>query len=329
MKRNNAPAVVAVPLSLALLLGACGTDGAVEAEAGEGDCDKATAKLAHKYPTTHFFHEVASGLKEEVSEGTDGRITIEIYPAEQLLPEAEEVASTASGAVQITMPSTSEFHDYNIPAEITSLPFAVNGFEETRKLRGSKFEELYGKMIEEVEAVTVHGFVEGAGVNIIATTKGPLKTPADFKGLKLRANNASVGALFQAYGAPALTQPVSDVYTSLERGTIDGAVSIPTSLVAAKWYEAAPHITLTPGDLGYAFYPIISNKAWFEGLCQEDQKAFTAAVDGAVESGQDLAETAYADSVSFLEKQDKVTVHRVPDEERPGQRTARGVPSSR
>jgi TRAP-type C4-dicarboxylate transport system substrate-binding protein len=316
MKRN-----VATFTGLALLavtLGACGGEAGNTATAGNGECAEQTVKLAHKYPTTHFFHELAEGLADEVSTATDGRVTIDIYPAEQLIPEAEEVASTASGAVQITMPSSSEFHDYDIPAEITSLPFAVNGFDESRELRGSKFEELFAEMIEDVETVEVQGFVEGAGVDILATTVPPLKSPSDFKGLKLRANNASVAALFEAYGSPALTQPVADVYTSLERGTIDGAVTIPTSLVAGKWYEAAPNITVTPGSLGYAFYPIVTNREWYNGLCDEDQAVFDTAFDNMVSTGQDLAEEAYTDSIEFLEGSDGVTVYKVPAEERSG-----------
>lgn len=317
MNRNTA--FLSGLTAASLLLAGCGDSGSGSSDrvaAGGGECEEQTVKLAHKYNTQHFFNDVAEGMAQDVKEGTDGRATIEIYPAEQLLPEAEEIASTASGGVQITMPSSSEFHDYDIPAEITSLPFAVNGFDESRKLRGSKFEQMYADMIEEVEAVEVQGFVEGAGVNSIATKDKVLKSPADFKGLKLRANNASVAALFDAYGSPALTQPVADVYTSLERGTIDGAVTIPTSLIGAKWFEPAPNITITPGSLGYAFYPIVTNRAWYEGLCEEDREVFDEAFANAVEEGQELAESAYADSLDQLREADGVTVYEVPDEQR-------------
>lgn len=299
----------------ALILSACGDGDTTRGAGGDGACESQTVKLAHKYPTTHYFNQLSEGLADEVSEATDGEVTVDIFPAEQLVPEAEEIASTASNAVQITMPSTSEYHDYDIPADVTSLPFAIEGFEETRQLRGSEFEEIFFEMIESVESVTVHGSIEGAPVDVLATTGDILKSPAAFEGLKLRANNASVGALFEAYGSPALTQPVNDVYTSLERGTIDGGVTIVTALVAGKWYEPAPNITVTPGGLGYAFYPIISNRDWYEGLCADHQTVFDEAFANTVENGQELAEQEYADGMELLKETDGVNVYEVPVEE--------------
>ena len=51
----------------------------------------------------------------------------------------------------------------------------------------------------------------------------PIMGPADFKGVKLRAPEGMAHALFQALGAAPVNLPVSEVYTSFERGVIDAA----------------------------------------------------------------------------------------------------------
>lgn len=305
ISRTGSLLVVGVA-SLGIVAGCGGSEG------GAAGGESQTVKLAHKYPTTHYLHEVAEGIASDIEEGTDGRITVDIFPAEQLIPEAEEISSVASGAVHIAWPSSSEWHDFDIPASITSLPFALNSFAQSGRLRGSEFEELFTGHVESVTDVEVTGYVEGAGVDVLVTKDAPLESPDDFQGLTLRSNTADAGALFAEYGAPALTQPISDVYTSLERGTIDGANTVIPSLVAAKWYEAAPNVTITPGWLGYAMYPMIVNREWYEGLDDADREAVQEAFDNAVEEGQKLAEEEHAEGLAFLEDQPEVTVYKVP-----------------
>ena len=50
-----------------------------------------------------------------------------------------------------------------------------------------------------------------------------IRGPADFKGVKLRSPEGMVQSLFQALGATPVNLPVSEVFTSFERGVIDAA----------------------------------------------------------------------------------------------------------
>lgn len=333
MHRTRMVAVLSGLLALSVLVSACGADGdSAEPDTGSdaGDAGDAndegdgaaeegetqTVRFTHKYPSTHYFHElIAQGIADDVSEATDGRITVEIFPAEQLIPEPEEIPSVANGSVELSITSISEWHDYEIPANITSLPFALASFDESRKLRGSDFEDMLIGMLESQESLRIVGYLEGAGVDALVSRDAPLDSPEAFQGLRMRANNSDVGALFEQYGSPGLTQPVSDVYTSLERGTIDGAITIVTSLVAAKWYEAAPNVTITPGWLGYAFYMLQANGDWWDGLSDADREAFEGAFANAEEAGQEAAEQSYTDGLELLRAEERVTVLQVPLDE--------------
>lgn len=323
MRRKNVAVLLSGILVMSLLAAACGggegSSATREPDASGTDAEEAkeetqTVRFTHKYPSTHYFHEViAEGIAADVAEATDGRITVEIFPAEQLIPEAEEITSVANGAVELSITSISEWHDFSIPANVTSLPFALSSFEQSAKLRGSEFEEMLTDMLESQESVAIVGYLEGAGVDSLVSRDAPLDSPEAFEGLRMRANNTDVGALFEKYGSPGLTQPVSDVYTSLERGTIDGAITIMTALVAAKWYEAAPYVTITPGWLGYAFYMLQANREWWDGLSSEDRAAFEEAFANAEVAGQEAAEQSYEEGLELLRELDGVTVTQVPE----------------
>jgi TRAP-type mannitol/chloroaromatic compound transport system substrate-binding protein len=54
-------------------------------------------------------------------------------------------------------------------------------------------------------------------------SKRPLRTLADFKGLKIRAPQGMSGEIFSLLGAAPVQLPGSEVYTALERGVVDAS----------------------------------------------------------------------------------------------------------
>lgn len=54
-------------------------------------------------------------------------------------------------------------------------------------------------------------------------SKRPLRTLADFKGLKIRAPQGMSGEIFNLLGAAPVQLPGSEVYTALERGVVDAS----------------------------------------------------------------------------------------------------------
>jgi len=106
-------------------------------------------------------------------------------------------------------------------------------------------------------------------------TVNPVRKVTDYKGMKIREGGKSMGALIVKYGAKAVVMSSADVYMALQRKTIDGVQSSPTSFVSRKWYEMTNHYqTFDSGNSGYF---IAANMDFWKSLTPEQQTAIEEA----------------------------------------------------
>ena len=100
----------------------------------------------------------------------------------------------------------------------------------------------------------------------------------DLKGLKIRAQNNSVQVKgLSAFGCSISTMSFSEVFTSLQQGTIDGQENPIETLYNFQYYDVQDYVTIS-NHLCTAG-AVVCNNAWYEGLSDE----FKAAVDKAAQ----------------------------------------------
>lgn len=92
-------------------------------------------------------------------------------------------------------------------------------------------------------------------------TKFPMNSLDDLKGKKIRVYAKSQADFLSALGAQPVNMAFAEVYSALERGTVDGAVSGPDAIPGLRLYEVAKYVTdlqlgQSPGHL------IVSRKSW-------------------------------------------------------------------
>jgi TRAP-type C4-dicarboxylate transport system substrate-binding protein len=73
-------------------------------------------------------------------------------------------------------------------------------------------------------------------------SKKPIRKPADFKGLKTRVHSVALASLVAGLGGEPLTIPFAEVYTALERGTLDAAISGTKPGFGLRWYEVSKYL---------------------------------------------------------------------------------------
>ncbi len=115
--------------------------------------------------------------------------------------------------------------------------------------------------------------LERLGVRIVATfpypaqvffCRKPIAGLGDFKGLKVRVNGPSPGDLMNALGAQPTALAFGEVYSALERGTVDCGVTGTGSGNGVKWYEVTSHLYNLPISWSTAAYFV--NLAWWNKL---------------------------------------------------------------
>ena len=95
---------------------------------------------------------------------------------------------------------------------------------------------------------------------------------ADMKGLKIRGSGAVQSAFIKELGGSPVTMPITEVYTSMEKGVLDGVLTAFTAMRSFKLYDVSKY-SLKAG-LTAAPMAVAMNKKTWDSLPPDIQKIF-------------------------------------------------------
>lgn len=102
--------------------------------------------------------------------------------------------------------------------------------------------------------------------------------PRDWAGLKVRTGGTTQALTARALGAVGVSMPGPEVYTAVERGTVDGILFPLSSVPGYNLQEVVKYIS-TNASLGGFGMTLVINKALFEKLPADVRQAMLAAGD--------------------------------------------------
>jgi tripartite ATP-independent transporter DctP family solute receptor len=208
-----------------------------------------------------------------VSEGTDGRIRVQVYPNNQLGNQRDVVEGLQMGSVELANVA-SVMASFVPEVNLFELPFLFDGAEHFDAVLDSSIGEGLAPAFE-LRGLHLLGYFD-AGERHIMTTETPVGGLDDLNGLKIRTmENPLHLATFEAFGANPLPMAYGELYTALEQGVIDGAEAADPNYFAKRFYEPAPHWARV-GWIRLIEYVIMS-RSFYEGLSPEDREV----IDGA------------------------------------------------
>ena len=247
-------------------------------------------KLAHLNAQTPF--EVASGamaavFKAEVEANSNGRIKVELFPNGVLGSESNTLSQVKLGIVDSYISSSGGMAPFYPLIDVTNLPFAFSSYNVGYKVYDGAFGKEFAADIEAKAGFKVLGFGESGGFFAITNSKKPIKSPADMKGIKLRAMSPLHQAIAKSLGASAITIAWAEVYTSLQTGVVDGQMN-PISIIAmAKFQEVQKYITLS--NHLYAPYVWVVSPKFYNSLPADLQAVVADAARTAIVAGRGLS----------------------------------------
>ncbi len=202
-------------------------------------------KFAHVYEVDHPLHKGAEMAAEQISEATDGRVKVEVFPASALGDEAAINEGLSLGTVDIIYTGAGFAGTSYGPISMTDYPFTLRGLDHWRAYRDSDlFQDLaagYKDATGGSEVVTISYY----GSRNVTANK-PILTPEDMKDLKIRVPNAPAYILFpEAVGANPTPMAFDEVYLALQQGVVDAQENPLTTIQAKKFYEVQSDINLT------------------------------------------------------------------------------------
>ena len=213
-------------LTLAALIGLAGcsqsNENATGAEVSKDDVT--TLRFSHFWPATAATHtEIFEPWARKIEEDSNGRLKVEIYPSATLSKPDATYEATAKGTVDIGS-QVQGYTNGRFPlTQVAELP----GLSSSATQMNCMLQTLYDDGVISSEYDDTHLlFMMGTGPGGMHTVDKAIRTPDDLKGMRMRRPSAIAGDIIESAGGTPVGLPVTDLYTSLQRGVLDG-VSLP------------------------------------------------------------------------------------------------------
>ena len=232
-------------MKLGTSLGAAGLAGGLPFEANAQT--KAVFKASDVQPPGYPTVVATENLGKKLTEATQGRLSIQMYPSMQLGGEKETIEQTQIGAIQISRVSVGTMGPIVDDINVINMPFLFKSTAHANKMMdGPIGQELLDKITASPNANLVALCWMDSGARSLYNTKHPIKSIEDVKGLKFRViGNPIFVDMMNALGGNGISMGYDQVFSALQTGVIDGAENNLPSYVFSNHYTAAKYVTLT------------------------------------------------------------------------------------
>lgn len=259
---------------------ACGaqTDGdTADQPDASADAEKITIKFGTSMSTTEYCTQCLPKWFEEIEKLSDGRITVDYYPAGALGTTAEHMEQTDTGMLDMNMSELGSYQTYVKEIGVLYTAGIVKSYDHQLAIINGEAGKLLQQCFDEESNTNLIAWYPSGARSIIS--KNPINSLADMQGLKIRVPGDSQVYIdcFNMMGASPTPLNYSEIYTSLQSGVVD-AFECPLPAIADGGYAAvAPYLHITQHFFGNAV--VCVNKDFWNGLSQEDKDLILQAWD--------------------------------------------------
>lgn len=240
----------------------------------------------------HTWYKAFMYFGELLEKRSGGRMKLEVYPSEQLAKELEAVRLIRAGVIDMTI-SAGSLTNFAEILTFSDMPFLLRDTIAMHKLINSAIgKQIEREMIQKIGLRPLGYFQRGERH---LTSNRPIKHPDDLNELIIRVPNApSYVVAWKALGAKPTPMAFSEVFSSLQQGTIEAQENPFAMIKNAGFSEVQKYLNLT-GHLITWGYPLVGEKQ-FQSLPQDLKTIF-------LESAKDMQ--AFEHQL-FLQNESKV-----------------------
>lgn len=234
------------------------------------DFPEMTLKFGHPYNESHPLAQGAQRFADTIQERSNGNITVQVFPNSTIGSSKELVEAMRVNVVDIALVPTTNVASFYPKLDVFYLPFVFRDREHAYAVSDgevgqSMFEDMRAKIGIRTLAMYESGF------RTITTRDTKVETPEDMQGIKFRViNNPLNVATFDALGANSTPMPISEVFTGLQQGTVDGQDNPVGNVRAFGFDKVQGNITLSNHQWAGIMFLINDGKfAGFDEATQE------------------------------------------------------------
>ncbi|MBS1156742.1 MAG: yiaO 2 [Proteobacteria bacterium] len=202
-----------------------------------------TLKLGHIANEENSWHKGAVKFADEVKALTNGKVEVKVFPNDALGKEMDLINGMQLGTADMTITGES-LQNWAPKAALLAIPYAFKDMAEMDKVvNGPLGEDIKKEITAKAKVIPLAYFARGPRY---LTSKKPIKTLDDVKGLKMRVPNVPVFVQYwRAAGAQPTPMAFGEVFTSLQTGVIDAQENPLALIKSASFFEVQKYVNRT------------------------------------------------------------------------------------
>lgn len=259
------------------------------------------------YPIRVMLEDLMARVEGELGDS----ISFDYYPAESLVRLVDAFDGVRDRIVDIGMTSAAYEPDrMGLVAAVANMPWNwdLEAFADVYR-EDDHFYDWVQEFWNENDLQMLSWTNVPAG-EILSST--PVHTLEDMNGLLVRSVSSAFPGL-RAMGAEPVDIPTAELYTALQRGTVDAATISVNAAVSNAYYEVAPYLVLSNFYTGSL--PVIMNKEVYDGLPDCVRDIFDSSILAAEEQYYGNVVEEYERDLAILEELPEVEVYELPADE--------------
>lgn len=256
-------------------------------------------KLARGLDVNHSVHKAMLKMGEDLEKLSGGKMSIKIYPNQQLGSERESLELLQIGSLDMTKVSVGVLENFAPDMKVFGIPFLFRDKQHSFSVLDGPIGK---KLLKEGEKFWLKGLCYyDAGSRSFYTKDKQVTTPDDLKGLKIRVmESATAMDMVRSLGGAPTPISWGELYTSLQQGVVDGAENNPPSFYLSRHYEVCKYYTINE----HTMLPdalLVSTHLWGR-LSEQEQQWLQEAADNSVAYQRELWAISEREALEEVEK---------------------------
>lgn len=322
MKKSKITVLMALALSVSLILTACGgseTETNTNSPQNEQSFDLEDLKdgpetsliLGYSAPEGNAADMAVKEGAADLKEKTNGKFTVEVYPAGQLGGDREQIEAVQLGDQDIFKGASSALVSFIPELAIFDMPMTFSQYsrDQVQKVLDGEVGDFNEKINTTFEKA---GFkllrIYSTDTYRTMSSNIPVYSMEDFNGIRIRTmENKYHMNFWNSLGASATPVNFSELYVALQQGMVDAQENIVSGLVSSGQYEQVDYIMDTNHIL--FFNTLVMNKAKYDGLTSTQKQLLEEYISFVVDKEVELtadenaayAQQAKDSGIEFIE----------------------------
>ncbi len=220
-----------------------------------------TLRYGNNLPLSHPLNIRAKEAAERIARESDGRVEMQIFPANQLGGDTDMLSQVRNGALTFFTPSALVIATLVPVAAINAVGFAFSDYDQVWAAMDGPVgahvrKAIEGSRLHALETMWDNGFRQ------MTTSGEPITSAASLAGLKIRVPVSPISiSMFSGLGAAPASLQFSEVYTALQTKVVDAQENPLPIIQVAKLYEVQQSCART-NHIWDGYWFIANGRQW-------------------------------------------------------------------